>query len=85
VLGSDVVVPELERLAETELEDLLGAGCERDMTRRRLLALTDDLDDFFADRGKVDVETLESLGGDTFALIEQTEENVLGTYVIVIE
>ena len=36
VLGADVVVAELQRLAQRELEDLLGAGRERDVTRRRL-------------------------------------------------
>ena len=33
VLGADVVVAELQRLAERELEDLLGARRERDVTR----------------------------------------------------
>ena len=35
VLGADVVVAELQRLAQRELEDLLGAGRERDVARRR--------------------------------------------------
>ena len=36
VLGADVVVAELQRLAQRELEDLLRAWGERDVTRRRL-------------------------------------------------
>ena len=34
VLGADVVVAELQRLAQRELEDLLGAGREGDVARR---------------------------------------------------
>src|SRR4029077_13298694 len=36
VLGPDVVVAELECFTQRELEDLLRAGRERDVTRRRL-------------------------------------------------
>lgn len=48
VFGSDVVVAELESLAQRQLQHLLGAGRERDMTARGLLALTDDLDNLLA-------------------------------------
>src|SRR5205823_10858137 len=41
VLGTDVVVAELQRLAEAELEDLLRARGERDVPARGLLALPD--------------------------------------------
>ena len=34
VLGADVVVAELQRFAKRQLEHLLGARCERDVTRR---------------------------------------------------
>ena len=43
VLGADVVVSELERLAEGQLEHLLGPGGERDVTRRGGSTLADDL------------------------------------------
>ena len=43
VLGADVVVAELQRLAQRELEDLLGARREGDVAGRCLLALADDL------------------------------------------
>ncbi len=49
VLGADVVVAELQGLAQRELEHLLGARGEGDVTGRRLLALTDDLLDLAAD------------------------------------
>jgi hypothetical protein len=50
-----------------------------------LFALTDDLDDFLAHRREIYVEALERLGSNTLALVEQTEEDVLGPYVIVIK
>jgi hypothetical protein len=84
VLGADVVVAELERFAQGELEHLLGPGRERDVPRRRLLALSDDLDHLVTHRGKVDVETLECLGGDALTFVEKTEEDVLGADVIVV-
>ena len=49
VLGADVVVAELEGLTQRELEDLLGTRRERDVPRRRLPTLTDDLLDLAAD------------------------------------
>ena len=43
VLGADVVVAELEGLAQRQLEHLLGARRERDVARGLLLALPDDV------------------------------------------
>ena len=85
VLGADVVVAELQRLAQRELEDLLGAGRERDVTRRRLAAVTDDLLDLGADGLERDAERLERLGGDALALVDQAEQDVLGADVVVVE
>ncbi len=50
VLGADVVVTELQRFAQRELEHLLGARREGNVTRRRRAALTDDLLDLAAHR-----------------------------------
>ncbi len=85
VLGPDVVVAELERLAQRQLEDLLRARRERDVAAGGLRALTDDLDDLLAHRFEADAEALETAGGDTFALVDQTEEDVLGSDVVVVE
>jgi hypothetical protein len=85
VLGTDVVVTELQCLAKTQLENLLGTWGKRDVTGGRLLALADDLDDFLAHRSEVYVETFESLGSDALTLVEKTEQDVLGTYVVVVE
>ena len=85
VLGADVVVAELQRLAQRQLEDLLGARRERDVPRRRGLALADDLLDLLADGLERDVQRLERLGGDALALVDQPEQDVLGADVVVVE
>ncbi len=85
VLGADVVVTELQRLSEAELEDLLGSWGERDVAGRRLLALADDLDYLVPDRSQVDVEALQCLGGDALTLVEESEQDVLGADVIVVQ
>ena len=85
VLGADVVVAELERLAQRELEDLLRARRERDVARRGLAAVADDLLDLRADGFERDAERLERLGGDAFALVDQSEQDVLGADVVVVE
>ena len=85
VLGADVVVAELQRLAQRQLEDLLGAGGEGDVPGRRRAALADDLLDLAADGLERDAEALEGLGGDAFALVDQAEQDVLGPDVAVVE
>ena len=83
VLGADVVVAELQRLAQRELEDLLGARRERDVPAGGLLALADDLLDLCADGLERDAEALQGLGGDAVALVDQAEQDVLGADVVV--
>ncbi len=85
VLGADVVVSELQRLTQRELEDLLGAGGEGDVARGRGAAVTDDLLDLRAHGFERDAERLERLGGDAFAFVDQAEQDVLGPDVVVVE
>ena len=85
VLGPDVVVAELQRLAQAQLQDLLRAGREGDVAGRGLLALADDLLDLLAHGVQGDPEALQSLGGDAFALVDQAEQDVLGPDVVVVE
>ena len=85
VLGADVVVAELQRLAQRELEDLLGAGGEGDVTRGSLAAVADDLFDLGAHGLERDAERLERLGGDALAFVDQAEQDVLGPDVVVVE
>ena len=85
VLGADVVVAELQRLAQRQLQHLLGPRRERDVPGRGLLALADDLLDLLADGLERDAERLQGLGGDAFALVDQAEQDVLGADVVVVE
>ena len=85
VLGADVVVPELQRLAQRELEYLLGPRGERDVPRRRLLALADDLLDLLPHRLQADPQRLQGLGRDALALVDQAQQDVLGADVVVVE
>ena len=85
VLGTDVVVAELQRLAQRQLEDLLGPRRKRDMPGRCLLALADYLLDLLAHGLLADAQRLQGLGGDTFTLMDQAEQDVLGTDVVVVE
>jgi hypothetical protein len=85
VLGADVVVAELQRLAQRQLQHLLGARGERDVSTGRLLALADDLLDLLAHALQRDAQRLKGLRGDTFTLVDQTQEDVLGADVVVVE
>ena len=85
VLGADVVVAEAERLAQRQLEHLLGARRERDLAGGDLLAGADDPDDLGADALDGDVERLEHARGETLLLAQQAEQDVLGADVVVLE
>ena len=83
VLGADVVVAELQRLAQRQLEHLLRSRRERDVPGRRRAALADDLFDLVADGLERDAQALERLGGDAFTFVDETEQDVLGADVAV--
>ena len=85
VLGADVVVAELQGLAQRQLENLLGARRERDVTRRLLLALADDVLHLLAHGIERNPERLERLGSNALTLVDQTQEDVLGADVVVVE
>ena len=85
VLGADVVVAELQRLAQRQLEHLLRARREGDVAGRLLLTLADDVLHLLAHGVERDAERLERLGGDALALVDQAEQDVLGADVVVVE
>jgi hypothetical protein len=85
VLGADVVVAKRERLAERQLEHLLGARGERDLAGGDLLAGADDPDHLGADALHGDVERLEDARSETLLLAQQAEKDVLCTDVVVLE
>src|SRR5690606_32169116 len=85
VLRADVVVTELQRLPQRQLEHLLGPRRERDVPARRLLPLANDLLDLLTHAFQRDAQRFESLGGYAFTLVDQTQEDVLGADVVVVE
>ena len=85
MLGADVVVAQLQRLAQRQLKHLLDPRSERDMPGRCLLALAGDLPDVLADRLQADPQRLKGLGGDALALADQAEQDVLGADMVVVE
>ena len=85
MLGADVVVSEREGLAERELQDLLRARRERDLSGRDLVALPDDARDLGAHLLDGDVELLEHTRGETLLLTEQPQEDVLRPDVVVLQ
>ncbi|SII20256.1 Protein of uncharacterised function (DUF3170) [Mycobacteroides abscessus subsp. abscessus] len=85
VLGADVAVAQLQRLAEAELEDLLRARGERDVPARRLLALPDDLLHLIAHLLEGDVHPFECLGCQALTFVDEAEQDVLGADVVMLE
>src|SRR4029077_4814078 len=85
VLGADVVVAEREGLTQRELENLLGARRERDLTRRDLVTLADDPRDLGADLLDRDVERLEHARGEASLFAQKPEQDVLRADVFVLE
>src|SRR5262245_2513932 len=85
VLGADVVVAEAQSFAEGELEHLLRARRERDLPGRHLVALADDAGDlgpYLFDR---DVQRFQHPRGEPLLLPEESEQDVLGADVVVLE
>ena len=78
VLGADVAVPQLQRFAQGELQHLLGAWRERWGAAGGRAGHTHRLFDFLADSLQRNAERLERFGRDALALVDQSEQDVLG-------
>ncbi len=85
VLGADVVVAELQRLAQAQFQHLLGPRGERDVTGRGLLALPDDLLNLAAHALQRNTKGFQRLGRYALALVDQPKQDVLGADVVVVE
>ena len=85
VLGADVVVTQLQCFAQRQFEHLLRAGREGDVARGRRAALADDLLDLAAHGLERNAEGFECLGGDSFTLVDEAEQDVLGADVAVVQ
>ena len=85
VLRADVVVVQLQGLAERKLEDLLRTRGERDMPAVLRFPDADDGFDLFAGAVKRHPEALEGLVREPAGLAEEPEQHVLGTDVVVVQ
>ncbi len=85
MLGADVVVAEGKRFPQRELEHLLRARRERDLSGRDFVTLADDTRDLRAHLLDRDVERLEHARRETFLFAEQPEQDVLGADVVVLQ
>ena len=85
VLRADVVVAEAARLVDGQLDDALGARRQADLADDRAIAATDDELDRGPDLGQLDVHVLEDARGDTLALADEAQEQVLRADVVVVE
>ena len=85
VLRADVVVAEAARLVDGQLDDALGARGQADLADDRPIAAADDELDRGPDLGQLDVHVLEDARGDTLALADEAEEQMLRADVVVVE
>ena len=85
VLGADVVVMQLQGLAERELEGLLRARGERDMPADRRVPRADDGLDLFAGALERHPEALEGREREPAGLGQEPEQDVLGADVVVLQ
>ena len=85
MLGADVAVAELQRLAERQLEDLLGPGRERRGPGRGRAGQPDGLLDLLPHGLQRDAQRLQRLGRDALTLVDQAQEDVLGANEAVVQ
>src|SRR5256712_3840705 len=86
MLSPDVAVTELARLVDRELNDLLRARRERDLTRGcRGVSPSNYEFDRLTHFGEVHPEGIEHPCRDALAFTYKAEKEVFGTYVVVVE
>ncbi len=85
VLCTDVVVAEAPGLVDGELDDALRPRREADFAHDWPIPAADDELDGSADLGQLDVHVLEDARGDTLALADEAEQQMLGPDVVVVE
>jgi len=85
MLGVDEAVAEVVRFPMRQLQRLLRARRERNMPGGCLLAAADNLLYLLADRLQPDPQRLQRLGRDSFLLVDQAEQEMLGADVVVVQ
>ena len=85
VLRADVVVAEPAGFVDRELDHAFRPRRQADLSDDRPVAAPDDELDGRPDLRELDVHVLEDARGDTLALADETEQQVLGADVVVVE
>ncbi len=86
VFGADVVVIQVAGLFHRVLDDLLGPRRLRQLAHGdHVGAALHELLDFEADLAQIDVEVLQHVGRNAAALFDQSQQDVLGADVFVVE
>ena len=85
MLGADVVVVELPRFFERQLDDALRARGEHHLLLDGLTAPADDRLDLLANLGQIDAQGFEHFGGKALPLGDDPQEDVFGSDVVVTE
>jgi hypothetical protein len=85
VFGADVVVTQAGGLREGSVPKPSLPGGERNVTGGCLLALANDFLNLLAHGLERNLERFESFRGNTFTLVNQAQEDVLGADVVVVE
>ena len=86
VFRADVVVVEISGLLHRVLDDLLGAGCLRQLAHGHHVGTA--LDQFFdlqADLPQIDVEVLQDVRRNATPLLDQSQQDVFGADVFMVE
>ena len=85
VLRADVVVAEAARLVDGQLDHPLGARRQAHLADDRAVAAADDELHRRPHLGQLDVHVLEHARGDTLALADETQQEMLRADVVVVE
>ena len=86
VLGAHVVVVQVACLFHRILDDLLGTRRLRQLAHRdHFWSALDQLLDFQANLAEIDVQVLQHVGGDAAAFFDQSQQDVLGADILVVE
>ena len=85
MLGADVVMVEAPRLIHRQLDHLLGARGQPDLAQDDAVAAADDELDGAAHFVELDAQVGQHLGRHPVALAHQSQQQVLGPNVVVVE
>jgi hypothetical protein len=86
MLSADVVVLELQCFAQRQLQRLLGPRRERNVLTRwwRALAPPDLIPHLLGQRPRVHVQRAQHVHREAFVQVDEAEQEVLGTDVVVL-